>query len=122
MLVTSGGQFPSFHFLIILFIIVTTVRSGSARITSTFTRSEWPSTDIPLDNEAFAIPKGHNAPQQVSSIFCNCFVPSQNTHAHRHKLDYKIPQPKKKKGQKTANIFTNDSTSILPLLHRKSDK
>lgn len=65
MLVTSGGQFPSFHFLIILFIIVTTVRSGSARITSTFTRSEWPSTDIPLDNEAFAIPKGHNAPQQV---------------------------------------------------------
>lgn len=69
MLVTSGGQFPSFHFLIILFIIVTTVRSGSARITSTFTRSEWPSTDIPLDNEAFAIPKGHNAPQQVSSIF-----------------------------------------------------
>lgn len=65
MLVTSGGQLPSFHFLIILFIIVTTVRSGSARITSTFTRSEWPSTDIPLDNEAFAIPKGHNAPQQV---------------------------------------------------------
>ena len=67
MLVISGGRLPSFNFLVILFTIVTTVGSGSARITSTYIRSEWPSTDIPLDNEAFAIPRGHNAPQQVSS-------------------------------------------------------
>ncbi|XP_044464881.1 bifunctional purple acid phosphatase 26-like [Mangifera indica] len=37
----------------------------SAGITSAFLRSEWPSIDIPLDNEAFAVPNGHNAPQQV---------------------------------------------------------
>ncbi|KAJ6993480.1 hypothetical protein NC653_016574 [Populus alba x Populus x berolinensis] len=34
---------------------------------SAFIRSEWPSIDIPLDNEVFAIPKDHNAPQQVSN-------------------------------------------------------
>ncbi|KAK1392715.1 hypothetical protein POM88_011771 [Heracleum sosnowskyi] len=33
--------------------------------TSSFVRSEWPSVDIPLDNEVFALPKGNNAPQQV---------------------------------------------------------
>ncbi|WCJ29983.1 purple acid phosphatase 26 [Euphorbia peplus] len=36
-----------------------------AGITSSFIRSEWPSIDIPLDNEVFAVPKGYNAPQQV---------------------------------------------------------
>ncbi|KAI4380635.1 hypothetical protein MLD38_006803 [Melastoma candidum] len=34
-------------------------------ITSVFVRSEWPSVDIPIENEVFAVPKGHNAPQQV---------------------------------------------------------
>ncbi|KAL4574417.1 hypothetical protein LXL04_021248 [Taraxacum kok-saghyz] len=34
-------------------------------ITSTFIRSEWPSVDIPLDNEVFVKPKGYNAPEQV---------------------------------------------------------
>ncbi|XP_068636632.1 phosphoenolpyruvate phosphatase-like isoform X2 [Aristolochia californica] len=38
----------------------------NAGITSSFIRSEWPSVDIPLDNEVFAVPKGYNAPQQVS--------------------------------------------------------
>ncbi|KAL9251534.1 Bifunctional purple acid phosphatase 26-like protein [Drosera capensis] len=38
---------------------------GDAGLTSTFIRSEFPSADIPLDNEAFAVPKGHNMPQQV---------------------------------------------------------
>jgi hypothetical protein len=33
--------------------------------TSSFVRSEWPSTDIPLDNKAFVVPDGYNAPQQV---------------------------------------------------------
>ncbi|KAJ3708086.1 hypothetical protein LUZ61_011791 [Rhynchospora tenuis] len=33
--------------------------------TSSFVRSQWPSTDIPLDNQAFVEPDGYNAPQQV---------------------------------------------------------
>ncbi|KDP30232.1 hypothetical protein JCGZ_17014 [Jatropha curcas] len=41
------------------------VNIGNAGITSSFIRSAWPSTDIPLDNEVFAVPKGYNAPQQV---------------------------------------------------------
>ena len=48
------------------FIFLSFVNNGNAGITSTFIRSEWPSVDIPLDNEVFVVPKGHNAPQQVS--------------------------------------------------------
>uniref|UniRef100_A0A2N9FV34 Purple acid phosphatase n=1 Tax=Fagus sylvatica TaxID=28930 RepID=A0A2N9FV34_FAGSY len=47
------------------FIFLSFVNNGNAGITSTFIRSEWPSVDIPLDNEVFVVPKGHNAPQQV---------------------------------------------------------
>lgn len=36
-----------------------------SRHTSSFVRSEWPSTDIPLESEVFAVPKGYNAPEQV---------------------------------------------------------
>ncbi|XP_027177257.1 bifunctional purple acid phosphatase 26 [Coffea eugenioides] len=46
-------------------ILLSFVHNGIAGLTSSFIRSEWPSTDIPLDNEAFALPKGYNAPQQV---------------------------------------------------------
>lgn len=46
-------------------VLLISACNGKARITSTFIRSEWPSIDIPLDNEAFSVPKGHNAPQQV---------------------------------------------------------
>jgi hypothetical protein len=46
------------------FVLLSSV-NGGVGITSTFIRSEWPSVDIPLDNEAFVVPKGHNAPQQV---------------------------------------------------------
>ncbi|GMH30683.1 hypothetical protein Nepgr_032526 [Nepenthes gracilis] len=46
-------------------VFLSIVREGNAGITSVFIRSEWPSTDIPLDHEVFAIPEGHNAPQQV---------------------------------------------------------
>jgi hypothetical protein len=44
----------------------------NAGITSAFIWSEWPSIDIPLDNEVFAVLKGHNTPQQVSNwnILC----------------------------------------------------
>lgn len=41
------------------------VGKGNAGMTSTFIRSEFPSTDIPLDHEVFAVPNGYNAPQQV---------------------------------------------------------
>ncbi|KAI9192554.1 hypothetical protein LWI28_024640 [Acer negundo] len=47
------------------FLLLSYVNNGFAGITSTFVRSEWPSIDIPIDNEAFVVPKGHNAPQQV---------------------------------------------------------
>lgn len=47
------------------FVFLSFVNTGNAGITSTFIRSEWPSVDIPLDNEAFVVPKGYNAPQQV---------------------------------------------------------
>lgn len=39
--------------------------SGSAGKTSSFVRSQWPSVDIPLDNQVFEVPKARNAPQQV---------------------------------------------------------
>ncbi|KAK9269717.1 hypothetical protein L1049_001495 [Liquidambar formosana] len=51
--------------LLTSFVFLSSVDNGNAGITSTFIRSEWPSIDIPLDNEAFLVPKGHNAPQQV---------------------------------------------------------
>ncbi|CAI0388634.1 unnamed protein product [Linum tenue] len=47
------------------FLFLSGLNNGNAKMTSTFVRSEWPSTDIPLDNQAFAVPKGRNAPQQV---------------------------------------------------------
>lgn len=67
--------------LLVSFVFLVFVDNGSAGVTSTFIRSEWPSVDIPLDDKAFAIPKGHNAPQQVSyntsclhSLFVNIIV------------------------------------------------
>ncbi|KAH7574368.1 hypothetical protein JRO89_XS03G0287400 [Xanthoceras sorbifolium] len=47
------------------FLLLSYVNNGIAGITSSFIRSEWPSIDIPIDNEAFVVPEGHNAPQQV---------------------------------------------------------
>ncbi|XP_051152603.1 bifunctional purple acid phosphatase 26 [Andrographis paniculata] len=51
--------------LLLSSIILACASNGSAGVTSSFIRHEWPSIDIPLDNEAFAVPKGYNAPQQV---------------------------------------------------------
>ncbi|CAN0918577.1 Bifunctional purple acid phosphatase 26 [Linum grandiflorum] len=48
-----------------LFVLLSLVNNGNAKITSDFIRKERPSIDIPLDNQAFAVPNGHNAPQQV---------------------------------------------------------
>ncbi|XP_011626417.1 bifunctional purple acid phosphatase 26 [Amborella trichopoda] len=61
----SGHWSPFYKFLSFSLILLDSVRFGSAGTTSSFVRSEWPSVDIPLDNEAFAIPKGYNAPEQV---------------------------------------------------------
>ena len=51
---------------ITFFVFMCCVENGNARITSAFVRSEFPSVDIPIDHEVFAVPKGYNAPQQVS--------------------------------------------------------
>ncbi|XP_065851459.1 bifunctional purple acid phosphatase 26-like isoform X1 [Euphorbia lathyris] len=51
--------------ILAFFVFLGFVNNGNAGITSSFTRSVWPSIDIPLDNEVFAVPKGYNAPQQV---------------------------------------------------------
>ncbi|KAK6927537.1 Iron/zinc purple acid phosphatase-like C-terminal domain, partial [Dillenia turbinata] len=67
MLLVFGGKLSVSGSLLLLLVILRFVDIGNAGTTSTFIRSEWPSADIPLDNEAFAIPKGHNAPQQKSS-------------------------------------------------------
>ncbi|XP_014508892.1 bifunctional purple acid phosphatase 26 isoform X1 [Vigna radiata var. radiata] len=53
------------NFVLTSFFFLVSIRDGSARITSSFIRSEWPAVDLPLDHEAFAVPKGYNAPQQV---------------------------------------------------------
>ncbi|XXG52101.1 hypothetical protein AAC387_Pa03g0503 [Persea americana] len=54
-----------FQFLLASFVLLSSVGYSIAGITSAFVRTEWPSVDIPLDHEAFAVPKGYNAPQQV---------------------------------------------------------
>ncbi|KAJ1378928.1 Purple acid phosphatase-like, N-terminal [Sesbania bispinosa] len=53
------------RFVLASFVFLSSIRDGNAGITSSFIRSEWPSVDIPLNHEAFAVPKGYNAPQQV---------------------------------------------------------
>lgn len=58
--------FTLLQLLLSCYIFLSLVVNGNAGVTSTFIRSEWPSVDIPLDNEVFAVPKGYNAPQQVS--------------------------------------------------------
>uniref|UniRef100_A0A1D1YYE7 Purple acid phosphatase n=1 Tax=Anthurium amnicola TaxID=1678845 RepID=A0A1D1YYE7_9ARAE len=54
-----------FHLLLLYLILLCSLDHVISGITSTFIRTQWPATDIPLDNEVFAVPKGYNAPQQV---------------------------------------------------------
>ncbi|XP_030544519.2 bifunctional purple acid phosphatase 26-like [Rhodamnia argentea] len=66
-MIGNASSRPSW-FIQIIFTAITFLSCGGRAyggITSTFIRSEWPSVDIPFDNEAFAVPKGDNAPQQV---------------------------------------------------------
>jgi len=53
-------------FVLASFVLLSSIRDGSAGMTSSFVRTKWPSEDMPVDHEVFAIPKGYNAPQQVS--------------------------------------------------------
>ncbi|OVA05869.1 Phosphoesterase domain [Macleaya cordata] len=62
---TSSAWALSFQLLVVYLVLLSSLESSRAGITSTFVRTQWPSTDIPLDNEVFAVPNGHNAPQQV---------------------------------------------------------
>ncbi|KAI4376693.1 hypothetical protein MLD38_014427 [Melastoma candidum] len=55
--------FPRLLYLVV--VCLSSVSSGFARRTSAYIRSEFPSVDIPVDNEVFAVPKDSNAPQQV---------------------------------------------------------
>uniref|UniRef100_A0A453T6S8 Purple acid phosphatase n=2 Tax=Aegilops tauschii subsp. strangulata TaxID=200361 RepID=A0A453T6S8_AEGTS len=48
-----------------LHVLLCLVNGAYSRRTSSYVRSEFPSTDMPLDSEWFATPKGYNAPQQV---------------------------------------------------------
>lgn len=65
MAVSFAKLVPLFQIMLYLTLLLS-LNNGTARITSRFIRTEWPSVDIPLDNKVFDIPKGHNAPQQVS--------------------------------------------------------
>ncbi|KAK8543243.1 hypothetical protein V6N13_136228 [Hibiscus sabdariffa] len=54
-----------FRLVLITFVFLDSVDNVNAGITSRYTGNEWPAVDIPLDHEVFAVPEGHNAPQQV---------------------------------------------------------
>ncbi|XP_019703961.1 phosphoenolpyruvate phosphatase isoform X1 [Elaeis guineensis] len=64
-ILAKSMELQSLLFISLSLILLCSVDHVICGRTSTFIRSEWPSTDIPLDNEVFAIPKGYNAPQQV---------------------------------------------------------
>ncbi|XP_038712544.1 bifunctional purple acid phosphatase 26-like isoform X2 [Tripterygium wilfordii] len=63
MLASSGLQILLLQLLAVISLCCFGI--GMAGITNSFIRSQQPSTDIPLDNSVFAVPNGHNAPQQV---------------------------------------------------------
>ena len=54
-----------FQLILASFVLSNFDNNVNAGHTSVFVRKEWPSEDIPLDHEVFAVPKGYNAPQQV---------------------------------------------------------
>lgn len=56
------------HLLLVVAVLLSLVLQGQGGITSSYVRSEWPAVDIPLDHKVFKVPKGYNAPQQVSHL------------------------------------------------------
>ncbi|OMO96002.1 hypothetical protein COLO4_15561 [Corchorus olitorius] len=61
----TKNQSLLFLLLFTSFVFLNFVNNVNGGITSKYVRKEWPSVDIPLDNEVFKTPDGHNAPQQV---------------------------------------------------------
>ncbi|XP_074591277.1 phosphoenolpyruvate phosphatase-like isoform X1 [Curcuma longa] len=55
----------SLQLLLLYLVVLCSANYALCGSTSPYVRSEYPSTDIPLDNEAFVIPEGFNSPQQV---------------------------------------------------------
>ncbi|KAG5594067.1 hypothetical protein H5410_035299 [Solanum commersonii] len=53
------------YLFFLLSLFLTFIDNGSAGITSAFIRTQFPSVDIPLENEVLSVPNGYNAPQQV---------------------------------------------------------
>ncbi|KAM7275572.1 hypothetical protein ACFE04_017438 [Oxalis oulophora] len=63
----AGIQLLLFRLVIVLLlsVVLNSTTFANAGVTSSFVRSQWPSNDMPLDHQVFAMPKGHNAPHQV---------------------------------------------------------
>ncbi|RWV89042.1 hypothetical protein GW17_00048832 [Ensete ventricosum] len=81
------GLWTSLLFIyLILICFVDDVLSG---LTSSFMRSEWPSTDIPLDSEAFVVPGGYNTPQQVRRL---CFREALRGKQYEEEKTEKAPE------------------------------
>lgn len=62
----SGEETMLLYIFFLLSLFLTFIDNGSAGITSAFIRTQFPSVDIPLENEVLSVPNGYNAPQQVS--------------------------------------------------------
>ncbi|EPS60425.1 hypothetical protein M569_14376, partial [Genlisea aurea] len=54
-----------FSALFLLCSLLNAAAAAAAAATSSFTRSQEPSVDMPIDSDVFAVPRGYNAPQQV---------------------------------------------------------
>ena len=59
--------------VVVVAVLLSLVLNGEGGITSSYVRSEWPAVDIPLDHKVFKVPKGYNAPQQVSPLLPTVF-------------------------------------------------
>ncbi|KAE8657897.1 Bifunctional purple acid phosphatase 26 [Hibiscus syriacus] len=54
-----------FQLILTSCVLLKSNNNVNAGVTCVFIRKEYPSKDIPLDNEVFAVPTGYNSPQQV---------------------------------------------------------
>ncbi|KAJ6829247.1 phosphoenolpyruvate phosphatase-like [Iris pallida] len=61
----KGLWSPGYQFVVLFLVLLSYADTAVSGITSSFVRSEWPAIDIPIDSEEFAVPKDHDAPQQV---------------------------------------------------------
>lgn len=73
-----------FGYCILLFLglVLNELVLCNGGVTSSFVRKVEKTIDMPLDSDAFSVPPGYNAPQQVSSyyppffcsVICICFL------------------------------------------------